>query len=407
MSNLIRILLTGANGFIGEEIFGQLSEKSEKSEKSEESEKLEKSESIERIERPEGLEKPQTLPTKRFEIIRLGGPNSRLANVEKTEKTEKTGKNLKFEKNKKGNYYRADISDPSVIQPLSEIGKIEVLIHTAGLAHQFGKTVSGDFRRINAAGTENICQLAVKLGVRHLILTSSVAVYGPHGSALVDETFPCRPEGEYAESKLEAERKAIEICEKNNIALTILRLATVIGEGDRGNVGRLIRALDKGRFIWIGEGENKKSLIYKRDVGEAMIRLVEASPTGTGIYNLSAEPVRMKDLVGWITTFLDKKARKLKISPKPLRKIIDLNKKTISLKKIEGLARTLEKWLADDLYDAKRFSERFGFEARTSVAEAIENQVKYYLEQKTRKNEKKREKTSKTSKTRKREKIKK
>ena len=38
------------------------------------------------------------------------------------------------------------------------------------------------------------------------------------------------------------------------MALTILRLATLYGEGDRGNVGRLMRTPDRGRFLWIGGG---------------------------------------------------------------------------------------------------------------------------------------------------------
>ena len=36
------------------------------------------------------------------------------------------------------------------------------------------------------------------------------------------------------------------------MALTILRLATLYGEGDPGNIKRLIRTIDQGRFIWIG-----------------------------------------------------------------------------------------------------------------------------------------------------------
>jgi hypothetical protein len=43
------------------------------------------------------------------------------------------------------------------------------------------------------------------------------------------------------------------------MALTILRLATLYGEGDPGNVGRLMRALDRGRFLWIGDGSNRNS----------------------------------------------------------------------------------------------------------------------------------------------------
>ena len=57
--------------------------------------------------------------------------------------------------------------------------------------------------------------------------------------------------------------RAIEIAGESGMALTILRLATLYGKGHPRNVGRLIRTLDRGRFLWIGDGGNRKSLLYK------------------------------------------------------------------------------------------------------------------------------------------------
>ncbi|MDO9566735.1 MAG: NAD-dependent epimerase/dehydratase family protein [Candidatus Desulfaltia sp.] len=74
-----------------------------------------------------------------------------------------------------------------------------------------------------------------------------------------DENPPCNPVGPYALSKYNAELRAIEISRESGMALTILRLATLYGEEDPGNVGRLMRTLDRGRFLWIGDGSNRKS----------------------------------------------------------------------------------------------------------------------------------------------------
>ena len=60
-----------------------------------------------------------------------------------------------------------------------------------------------------------------------------------------------------------------EIAARTGMALTILRLATLYGEGDPRNIKRLIRTLDQGRFIWIGDGRNQKSLLYVRDAARA------------------------------------------------------------------------------------------------------------------------------------------
>ena len=162
------------------------------------------------------------------------------------------------------NFFQADISE---VEDLNELEKsfenIDAIIHSAGLAHQFGKTADEDFWNVNVNGTQNVARLAVNLQVKHFILISSVSVYENvlRETISIDETFACNPKSIYARSKFESENVAREVCEANKIALTILRLATVIGENDRGNTARLIEAIDKKRFIWIGKGENRKSLI--------------------------------------------------------------------------------------------------------------------------------------------------
>ena len=67
------------------------------------------------------------------------------------------------------------------------------------------------------------------------------------------------------------------------MALTILRLATLYGEGDPGNVGRLMRKLDRGRFLWIGDGSNRKSLLYKGDAARACMAVAERPASGITI----------------------------------------------------------------------------------------------------------------------------
>ena len=68
------------------------------------------------------------------------------------------------------------------------------------------------------------------------------------------------------------------------MALTILRLATLYGEGDPGNVGRLMRTLDRERFLWIGNRRNRKSLLYKGDAARACMAVAERPASGINIY---------------------------------------------------------------------------------------------------------------------------
>jgi nucleoside-diphosphate-sugar epimerase len=281
-----------------------------------------------------------------------------------------------------------DISVYETLKEAEDLKKIDTLIHAAGLAHQFGRVGQEDFWKVNVQGTENICRLAQKTAVGHLILISSVAVYGNHGLAEIEETFKCRPAGFYAESKLEAENRAGEFCKKNGLRLTILRLATVIGEGDRGNTARLITTVDKRRFIWVGSGGNKKSLIYKRDVAKGVLKIIEtAEPpkkAGPEIYNLTAEAVAMKEIVGTIAENLQKKAPRLKIPENLVRGLFRLLKLVPVSERLKKIETTFEKWLSDDIFSGKKFNETFNFRLETPLSEALARQVKYYLNQKNK-----------------------
>ncbi len=279
--------------------------------------------------------------------------------------------------------FQGDISDYETLKKAEELKKTDILVHTAGLAHQFGRVKKEDFWRVNVRGTENICLLAQKIGVEHFILISSVAVYGDYAGREIDETFVCNPHGFYAESKLESEKCAVEFCERNNIRLTILRLATVIGEGDRGNTTRLITSIDKGRFIWVGNGSNKKSLIYKKDVAKGIRQVIEAKENiETEIYNLTGEAVAMREVVEAIAGNLHKKTPRLKIPENVVRGFFRVNKTGLSFEYLKKFEKTFEKWLSDDIFSGKKFSEKFDFKPETTVYEALAKQVDYYLSQK-------------------------
>lgn len=279
------------------------------------------------------------------------------------------------------NVYRGNIADFESLRKIEEIGNCEIVIHSAGLAHQFGKTSDEQFWSVNVAGTENIAHLAVKLKAKHFILISSVSVYGnTDKQGAIDETAVCNPQGIYAKSKLESENIARKICDSNKIALTILRPATIIGENDRGNTNRLIEAIDRGRFFWIGEGENHKSLIYKQDVAKACLKILEKRTTDVEIFNVTTESVKMSFIVSEIEKSLQKKVPKFKIPVSMLEKIFEVNNKTINIGKINKIRSTIEKWISEDVFSGEKIFKEYGFSAETPIAEAIRKQIKSHKE---------------------------
>ena len=339
----MKIIVTGASGFIGKEIVAELQKEN-------------------------------------FEIIRLVSP-----------KSEAKSDNLEEALTKKSTFF-VDISDYKNFRELEKLKNVEAIIHSAGLAHQFGITEKQKFEAVNVRGTENVARLSAKIGVRQFILIGSTAVYGikrnvkgiekNKNSLAFDENSDCYPETDYAQSKLDGERVCIKICGQNKIPLTIFRLAPVIGEGNSGNVERLIRSIDKKRFLWIGKGNNLKSLIYKGDVAKACRRILSEKKGETEIFNLAAQPLPMNEIVNEIASALGKKVPGFYIPPSFLKAVFGVNTKIFGFRKIDKLALTVEKWLSDDIYAANKIADVYGFYPETPIKEAISKQVKSYLKQK-------------------------
>ena len=164
------------------------------------------------------------------------------------------------------------------------------------------------------------------------------------------------------------------------MALTILRLATLYGEGDPGNVGRLMRTLDRGRFLWIGDGSNRKSLLYKGDAARACLAVAARPATGVRVYNVSAPPCTMRDIVDGIADALGKKPLPGRI-PASVAMSVGKVLSCFPYKRLSGLHATIQKWLAEDVYDTRRFEEAYGFQTKTNLEDGLKREVDWYKKQ--------------------------
>jgi nucleoside-diphosphate-sugar epimerase len=257
----------------------------------------------------------------------------------------------------------ADILRPETLEPVMQ--GVATVIHAAGAAHVFRRTPAAEdwMRRTNAEGTRNVVAAAGRAGVRHVVLVSSVSVYGDGADA-------------YAESKRKGERAAIEEA-GDAVGLTILRLATVYGEGDRGNVLRLIRAIDRHRFVWIGRGGNRKSLIHRDDAGEAILAAALAVAGGT--FNVSAPPVTMREVVWAIARALGRTMPRITISSRAaIAAARVMTALTLHNRRATAIERTLTKWCSDEAYDGLEFRARFGYAPAVDLDDGIAREVAWY-----------------------------
>ena len=164
------------------------------------------------------------------------------------------------------------------------------------------------YTKTNVIGAEHVCKSAAEAGVRHIVFTSSVAIYGfPRWD--YDEDAPKEPFNEYGRSKLAAEA-VYEKWQKGDPAnqLHVIRPTVIFGEGNRGNVYNLFHQLATGRFLMVGKGKNKKSMAYVGNVAAFLKWNIESNDAAYSVYNYIDKPdYDMHDLVDGFERILNRK----------------------------------------------------------------------------------------------------
>ena len=141
-----------------------------------------------------------------------------------------------------------DVRDPHCAREAS-VG-CETIVHLAGQAHALDddQVSNQDYQAVNVDGTKHLLDGAVAGGVRRFIFASSVKVFGETTSGCVDEKEPPAPQSPYARSKWMAEQLVASYARGGSLATLSLRLPLVYGPTEKGNLYRMIAAIDRGRF---------------------------------------------------------------------------------------------------------------------------------------------------------------
>jgi nucleoside-diphosphate-sugar epimerase len=278
------------------------------------------------------------------------------------------------------NYTSVDLCMSSAATEL--ITGVDIVIHAAGLAHQHraASLDSDEFVRINAAGAEAVAHAAAGAGCRRFVLVGSVSVYG-NGWPAKNESAPCRPSSPYARSKLAAEQAVIQVAAPSAMKAIVLRMTTLYGENDPGNVARLLDAIERHRFIWVGRGTNSKSLLHVEDAASACVAAaLNPRPPKNSTYNVSTKPCTMSSIVSALSVALDRRAPSLHLPARPLLLVAAIAQRLPTLsERAKHLRVTIEKWLSDEAYDASAFAKEFGWSPRVSLQAGLERQVSHHL----------------------------
>ena len=191
---------------------------------------------------------------------------------------------------------------------------VGTVVHLAAIAHR-SNLDDGEMRRVNCDAAVRLAEAAAG-SVRRFIFLSSVKVHGEDsGSGTYAEDDALDPQDSYGRSKLEAERALTETAARMGIELVIVRPPLVYGPGVKANFLRLLGWVDSGLPLPFASVRNRRSLIYVGNLVDALARLAE-HPAARGPFLVSDdESVSTPELVSRIASVLGRSARLL---PAPL-----------------------------------------------------------------------------------------
>ena len=161
-----------------------------------------------------------------------------------------------------------------------------IVVHLAGHSHSMpNNQIENElFQKVNVFGTQNLLDGLTKSGIpRCFVFISSVSVYGLDSGAGIDEKTKLKAANPYGLSKIQAEELVSEWCKKNNVICTILRLPLVVGNYPPGNLGAMIKGIQKGYYFNIAGGRAQKSMVLASDVAQCILKVSQIG----GIYNLT------------------------------------------------------------------------------------------------------------------------
>ncbi|MDE1493766.1 NAD-dependent epimerase/dehydratase family protein [Xenorhabdus bovienii] len=212
------------------------------------------------------------------------------------------------------NWEYGDVTKPQTL--LKSLDGSSIIINLAA-EHKDNVHPISLYYDVNVQGAKNVCNVAEQLNIKHIIFTSSVAVYGfVEKETCEDGDF--NPFNDYGKSKLEAEHIYDEWQSKEaDRTLVTIRPTVVFGENNRGNVYNLFRQIASGRFLMIGSGNNKKSMAYVENVA-AFLKFATTFESGRHIFNYVDKPdFTMNELTHVICNALGKKKSNIRI-PYPI-----------------------------------------------------------------------------------------
>lgn len=200
---------------------------------------------------------------------------------------------------------------------------VQAVVHCAARVHVMSDKANdplAEFRRVNVDGSLNLARHAAASGVRRFIFLSSVKVNGEatlEGQAFAAADQP-HPQDPYGISKMEAEQGLWAVARQTNMEVVIIRPPLVYGPGVKANFAAMVHWLQRGVPLPLGAIHNRRSLIALGNLVDLVATCIRHPAAANQTLMVSDdEDVSTTELLKRMATALGRPARLLPV-PQPV-----------------------------------------------------------------------------------------
>jgi NAD dependent epimerase/dehydratase len=171
-----------------------------------------------------------------------------------------------------------DVRDPFQVDQLVE--GMDAVMHLAALiAIPYSYEAPQSYIETNITGTINVCKAALRYKVKKVIHTSTSEVYGTAQYVPIDEKHPLQPQSPYSASKIAADAMAESFYNSFNLPLTIARPFNTYGprQSARAVIPTIITQIAAGKkVIKLGDLSPTRDFNYVKDTCQGFLALLNS-----------------------------------------------------------------------------------------------------------------------------------
>lgn len=150
---------------------------------------------------------------------------------------------------------------------------------------------------VNAVGTRHLLEACLAAGVARFVYVSTISVYGPTVTEVIDEHTPLWPLGPYRASKIAAE-SAVMSASRRGLATVILRPGQVFGPGDGRLAPFVLRWLARGLPLLVDGGHGFCHPVYIDNLIDALLAAGTVPEASGQVLNVADGDVPWRHFLG-------------------------------------------------------------------------------------------------------------